>query len=99
MESQASLCLVVAKGVEGRGMESSDVPWSEFQVDGFALHSRIADSDPDLWIAVQHRDESWTCLCVRPGRVVSSHGQTRAQAHQAAAEVIRSLRTPAAPGA
>jgi hypothetical protein len=95
MESQAPLCLVVAKGVEGRGMESSDVPWSEFQVDGFALHSRTATPDPDLWIAVRHPDDSWTCLCVRPGRVVSSHGQTKDQAQKAAAEVVRSLKTPA----
>ena len=77
-------------------MESSDVqPWSEFQVDGFGLHSRPAGTDPDLWIAVRHPDDSWTCLCVRPGRVVSSHGQTKEQAEQAAAEVVRSLRTQA----
>ena len=81
-------------------MESSDVPrWSEFQVDGFAVHSQTATPDPDLWIAVGHPDESWTCLCVRPGRVVSSHGRTREQARQAAAEVVRSLRTQAQPDA
>jgi len=81
-------------------MEASDVtPWSEFRIDGFDLHSRPASPDPDLWIAVKHPDESWTCLCVRPGRVVSSHGMTKDQAEQAAAEVIRSLRTSQAPGA
>jgi hypothetical protein len=81
-------------------MESSDAQrWSEFRVDGFDLHSQATSPDPDLWIAVRHPDQSWTCLCVRPGRVVSSHGQTKEQAHRAATEVVRSLRTPAAPGA
>jgi hypothetical protein len=81
-------------------MESSDgAPWSEFQIAGFDLHSRPASPDPDLWIAVKHPDESWTCLCVRPGRVISSHGMTRDQAEQAAAEVVHSLRTHRAPDA
>jgi hypothetical protein len=79
-------------------MESSDVPsWHEFQVDGFALHSHAVSPDPDLWIAVRHPDQSWSCLCVRPGRVVSSHGQTKDQAHQAATEVVRSLGSPTLP--
>jgi hypothetical protein len=63
------------------------------------MHSQATSPDRDLWIAVRHPDQSWTCLCVRPGRVVSSHGQTKEQAHRAATEVVRSLRTPAAPGA
>jgi hypothetical protein len=86
--------------MEGRDMELSDVPpWSEFRVDGFDLHSQAASSDPDLWIAVRHPDESWTCMCVRPGRVVSSHGRTKEQAQHAAAEVVRSLRTQRDPNA
>ena len=81
-------------------MESSDDrPWSEFRVDGFHLHSQTAEPEPDLWVAVRHPDESWTCLYVRPGRVVSSHGRTKDQAHRAAAEVVRSLRTQDVPGA
>jgi hypothetical protein len=38
-------------------------------------------------------------MCVRPGRVVSSHGRTKEQAQQAAAEVVRSLRTQRDPNA